>query len=72
MQITMKPLSCWGGIRILTVQLVPSRESFFEKLGVQDEATMDEMAAFLVVFSPILADIQNFLKEKGLDDPTPV
>jgi len=54
------------------LQLVPCRESFFEKLGVHDEATMEEMAAFLKSFSPILADIQEFLKDNGLDDPTPV
>lgn len=54
------------------VQLVPSRESFFEKLEIDSEAGMEEMSSFLQAFSPVLKEIQTFLKAHGLDDPTPV
>ena len=54
------------------MQLVPRRESFFEKLEVDDEKGMEEMNGFLQAFSPLLTEIQAFLKSHGLDDPTPV
>ena len=54
------------------MQLVPSRETFFEKLEVESEEAMTKMSSFLGAFSPVLADIQAFLKSHGLDDPTPV
>ena len=35
-------------------------------------AAAAEVAAFLAAFDPTLADLQAFLRETGLDDPTPV
>lgn len=55
-----------------SLQLVPSRESFFEKLDVEGEAGMEEMNQFLKTFLPVLNEIQNFMKAHDLDDPTPV
>ena len=54
------------------MQLVPSRESFFEKLKTEGEAGMEEMNQFLNAFLPVLNEIQGFMKSHGLDDPTPV
>ena len=54
------------------VQLVPSREAFFEKLDASSQPAMEEMHAFLEVFASILAEIQTFMKAHNLDDPTPV
>ena len=55
-----------------SLQLVPLRESFFEKLDVEGEAGMEEMIQFLKAFLPVLNDIQTFMKAHDLDDPTPV
>lgn len=54
------------------LQLVPSRESFFEKLQVDGDAGMEEMETFLKAFRPVLSEIQSFMKTHDLDDPTPV
>ena len=54
------------------LQLVPSRETFFSKLGVENEQGMQDMETFLKVYRPILADIDTFLKQHGLDDPARV
>ena len=54
------------------MQLVPSREVFFEKLEVVREESMEEMRGFLDAFAPVLSDIDTFLKSHDLDDPTPV
>ena len=54
------------------MQLVPSRESFFSKLDVCDESGMKEMETFLKAYKPVLAAIQEFLKQQNLDDPARV
>ena len=54
------------------MQLVPSREVFFEKLGTPGRGLMDEMYQFISAFSSVLAQIQEFLADRGLDDPAKV
>ena len=50
------------------------REDFFSKVGVAagDEGAMEAMHAFCTAFSGVLAEIQQFLAENGLDDPAKV
>lgn len=50
------------------------REDFFSKVGVAagDEGAMAAMHAFCTAFSSVLAEIQQFLAENGLDDPAKV
>lgn len=54
------------------VQLVPSRESFLEKLGTLNEELYQQMASFLDAFQPLLEGIHSFLVQHDLDDPTRV
>ena len=54
------------------MQLVPSRETFLEKLGTPNEQLYQEMAAFLNDFQPVLKDIHTFFMQNDLDDPTRV
>ena len=54
---------------------VPScRESFFEKVGVdpEDAATWEQLGAFCLEFSVVLAQVHQFLESSGLDDPAKV
>lgn len=50
------------------------REDFFSKVGVAagDEGAMEAMHAFCTAFSGVLAEVQQFLAENGLDDPAKV
>lgn len=43
-------------------------------MGAQagDDSTMQQMHAFCTAFGVVLADIQTFLAENDLDDPTKV
>ena len=54
------------------LQLAPSRETFFASLGQPGPEQIRDMATFVEAFSPVLAEIQEFLAREGLDDPTPV
>ena len=56
----------------IAVQLVPSRESFLEKLGTPNEELYQQMASFLNAFQPVLQGIHSFLVQCDLDDPTRV
>ena len=55
-----------------SLQLVPSKEGFLEKLGTPNEELYQQMAAFLNAFQPILQDIHSFFVEHDLDDPARV
>ncbi|KAK9867885.1 hypothetical protein WJX84_000554 [Apatococcus fuscideae] len=57
---------------VLALKLVPSREVFFEKLGTPGRGLMNEMYQFISAFSSVLAQIQKFLADRGLDDPAKV
>lgn len=50
------------------------REAFFEAVGAlaDDEDAMAQMHAFCTAFSAVLAEVQAFLAENGLDDPAKV
>lgn len=54
------------------VQLVPSRQAFFEKFGEPGEQLMTDMKQFIDAFSPLLAQIHQFLAAHHLDFPTRV
>ncbi len=57
---------------LLALQLVPSRESFLEKLGTPGQGMMDEMQQFITAFDGLLSQIWKFLADRGLDDPAKV
>lgn len=53
--------------------MAPSRESFMAKLQPSPGGdVMEEMHCCTEAFSPVLAAVQTFLKDKGLDDPAKV
>lgn len=56
----------------VALKLVPSRESFLEKLGTLNEELYQQMASFLDAFQPLLEGIHSFLVQHDLDDPTRV
>jgi Ca2+:H+ antiporter len=62
------------GTFTVALKLVPSRDDFFNKVGVApgDEGAMAAMHAFCMAFSGVLAEIQTFLAANGLDDPAKV
>ncbi len=53
---------------------LPCRETFFAQLQAdgQDDATLQQMQQFCDAFGALLAEVQQFLAENGLDDPTKV
>jgi len=50
------------------------REDFFDKVGCKpdDEAALGQMHTFCTAFGGVLAEVQTFLAENGLDDPAKV
>lgn len=50
------------------------RDDFFSKVGVApgDDGAMAAMHAYCTAFSGVLAEIQQFLADNGLDDPAKV
>lgn len=62
------------GTFTLALKIVPSREHFFEKVGLQaeDDAVMQQLHAFCSAFSTVLGEVQAFLAQQGLDDPAKV
>eukprot|EP01024_Parvocaulis_polyphysoides_P076386 TRINITY_DN99227_c0_g1_i1.p1 TRINITY_DN99227_c0_g1~~TRINITY_DN99227_c0_g1_i1.p1 ORF type:complete len:208 (-),score=32.20 TRINITY_DN99227_c0_g1_i1:133-756(-) len=56
------------------INFVPSRESFFERLGGRENGKdlVNDMKIFLSKFQPILQRIHVFLEQNGLNDPTRV
>lgn len=51
---------------------MPSREEFTQKLAIDSEEKYEEMIAFVNAFTKLTDEVQKFLKEHNLDDPTPV
>jgi hypothetical protein len=49
------------------LQLVPSRQTFFEALGQPGEQMMRDIRGLFDAFEPILQDIQKFLTDHNLD-----
>ncbi|KAL4433929.1 hypothetical protein ABPG75_000370 [Micractinium tetrahymenae] len=62
------------GTFTVALKIVPSREDFFDKVGIQpgDEAARQQMHDFCTSFGAVLAELQAFLAERGLDDPAKV
>jgi hypothetical protein len=54
------------------MQIAPSRASFVEKVGLVTEDKYAELKAFLDAFKKVIADVDTFLKQHDLDDPTAV
>ena len=54
------------------MQLVPSRQAFFEKLGTPGQGMMEEMQQYIAAFGNLLSQIHKYLADKGLDDPAKV
>lgn len=54
------------------MQLVPSRETFFQALGTPGEQMQQDLQKLLDAYEPLLARIQKFLSEHGLDFATKV
>ena len=53
--------------------MAPSRETFLGKLvATPGSDVMDEIGTCTAAFSPVLAAVQKYLAEHGLDDPTKV
>ncbi len=57
---------------LLHMQLVPSRESFFQALGTPGEQMQQDLQKLLDAYEPLLARIQKYLSEHGLDFATKV
>ena len=54
-------------------QVAPSRESFLAKLTPSPGCDiMDELGTCTSAFAPVLARVQTYLADHGLDDPTKV
>ena len=54
-------------------QVAPSRETFLGKLvSSPGRDIMDELGTCTSAFAPVLARIQKYLADRGLDDPTKV
>ena len=80
--------SVTGAAVSAALAFAPGRASFWAAVGCEGAggggggggggdggggaATAAEVAAFLAAFDPILAQLQAYLTEAGLDDPTPV
>lgn len=62
------------GTFTVALKIVPSREDFFSKVGIQpgNDAALQQMHAFCTSFGAVLAEVQAFLAENGLDDPAKV
>lgn len=56
----------------LHVQLVPSRETFFQNVGTPGEELMEDMKQFTDKFTPLLQQIHQFLVDHDLDFKTRV
>lgn len=53
--------------------MAPSRESFLSKLQPSPGGdVMEEMHACTQAFAPVLAAVQTYLSDHGLDDPAKV
>lgn len=59
-------------VAVCVLQLVPTRETFLEKLGTPNEELYQQMASFLNAFQPVLHDIHSFYQKNNLDDPARV
>lgn len=62
------------GTFTVALKIVPSREDFFDKVGILagDEAALQQMHSFCSSFGTVLAEVQAFLAQHGLDDPAKV
>lgn len=49
------------------MQLVPSRDALFAALGTPGEELMQQLAATIDAFEPVLARVQAFLVQQNLD-----
>ena len=63
---------CATLLTMVCLQLVPSRQAFFEKFGTPGEALMDDLKRFVDAFAPILLQIHEFLVAHNLNFPTRV
>ena len=54
------------------MQLAPSRQSFFQALGTPGEQMQQDLHKLLDAYEPLLARIQKYLSENGLDFDTKV
>ena len=54
------------------MQLVPSREAFFQALGTPGAQMQQDLLNLLEAYEPLLARIQKFLSGHGLDFATKV
>lgn len=64
----------WTPPRPLPLPTAPPRETFFANLGADgtDPATLAQMQQFCAAFGGLMAEVQQFLAENGLDDPAKV
>jgi Glycolipid transfer protein (GLTP) len=73
---TLQPFHGWivGSTFTLAFKFVPSREAFFEKLGIDENAEdhFTGMKLFSEEFGSILREIHDFLDSRGLNDPSTV
>ncbi|KAK9813959.1 hypothetical protein WJX73_006932 [Symbiochloris irregularis] len=56
----------------VALKLVPSRETFFQKVGTPGEQLMEDMKHFTDSFTPLLQQIHQFLVDHDLDFKTRV
>ena len=49
------------------VQLVPSRDTFFQALGTPGQQMQQDLHTLLEAYEPLLARIQKFLTDHDLD-----
>lgn len=72
-------LQCYHGWIVtgtfnVALKLVPSRESFFQTLGMDPapDADLGAMRRYCDAFDALLRSVHAFLKEQGQDDPSRV
>ena len=53
--------------RRFAVQLVPSRDTFFQALGTPGQQMQQDLHTLLEAYEPLLARIQRFLTDHDLD-----
>ncbi len=67
-------LGCWPASLTSRRRSPFGREDFIGKVGIQpgDQAALQQMHSFCTSFGAVLAEVQAFLAENGLDDPAKV
>jgi Ca2+:H+ antiporter len=74
---TLQPFHGWivGSTFTVAFKLAPTRDTFFEKLGVVDEQGsegINQMAQFCEEYGSILKEIHEFMESNGLNDTAKV